>query len=280
MAGPNHFEISSNRTMTIHPTAVIHAATRIAEDVVIGAYAVIEDGVEIGAGTLVREHAVIRSGTILGAGCVVDAHVVLGGLPQDLSFNPATPTGVRIGNKVTFREGVTVSRATREGGFTEIGDSVMMMANSHVAHDCRLGRNVILANGVLMGGHVSIGAWSFLGGNAAVHQFCRIGESAMVGGVARASEDLPPFCIMAERNGLVGLNLVGLQRRGFSREVIRDLKQLYHLVYAVAGRPRVLAEAALKDGMARTDQGRQFLEFIAAQSRKAIMRPRGGRGDE
>ena len=136
--------------MKTHPTAVIHQATRIAEDVIVGAYAVIEDGVEIGRGTLIREHAIIRSGTILGAGCVVDSHAVLGGLPQDLAFNPATPSGVRVGDRVTCREGVTINRATGEGCFTEIGDNAFLMANSHVGHDCKVASDVVLANNVML----------------------------------------------------------------------------------------------------------------------------------
>lgn len=260
--------------MKAHSTAVIHEATRIPDDVIIGPYSVIEDGVEIGEGTIIREHVVIRSGTILGSSCIVDAHTVLGGLPQDLGFNPATPTGVRIGDNVSFREGVTINRATVEGQFTEIGDNTMFMANSHVGHDCKVGENVIFANGVLLGGKVTIGAHTFLGGNAAVHQYCRIGESSMIGGLARVSQDMPPFCIMAERNELIGLNLIGLQRRGVPRDVIRELKKLYQIVFAVQGRPRVLAEAALKDGLAESDQGRQFLEFMIAESKKGVMRPR------
>ncbi len=265
--------MDSRKEMKAHPTAVIHEATRIGKDVVVGAYAVIEDGVEIGDGCLIREHAVIRSGTILGTGCVVDSHVVLGGLPQDLGFSPATPSGVRVGNHVTFREGVTINRASREGAFTEIGDHCFLMANSHMGHDCRLGSRVILANGVLLAGHVSVGSFTFIGGNAGVHQFIRIGESAMVGGMGRVSEDMPPYCLMAERNELKGLNLIGLQRRGFDRETIKELKKLFHLIFDVPGRPRILAEGALKDGVAQSEQGRQFLEFIAAESKKLVMRP-------
>jgi len=262
--------------MNLHPTAVIHKATRLAEDVTIGAYAVVEDGVEIGHGTVIREHAVIRAGTILGSRCVVDAGTVLGGLPQDLSFDPRTPSGVRIGNNVIFREGVTINRATAEGQFTVIGNDCYFMAASHVGHDCRVGNRVVLANSVLLAGKVVVGDHVFFGGASAVHQFCRIGESAMIGGLARVSEDTPPFCIMAERNELIGLNLVGLKRRGFERETIRELKMLYHLIYNVVGRPRVLAEGALRDGMAKTDAGRHFLEFMAADSKKQVMRPRGG----
>lgn len=263
--------------MKCHPTAVIHEATRIFGEVTVGAYAVIEDGVEIGPGTVIREHAVIRSGTILGRNCVVDSHTVLGGLPQDLSFDPATPSGVRVGGNVTFREGVTVNRATREGKFTEIGNNCLLMATSHVGHDCVVGNNVILANAVLLAGKVTVGDFTFIGGSAAVHQFCRVGESAMIGGLARVTQDLPPFCMMAERNQLVGLNLIGLKRRGFERETIKEIKRLYHLIYGVEGRPRILAAAALKDGMAVTPEGLRFLEFMSAESPKQVMRPREAR---
>ncbi len=260
--------------MNRHPTALIHSAARLAPDVVVGAYAVIEDGAEIGRGCRIGEHAVIRTGSILAAGCVVDAHAVIGGLPQDLSFAPATPSGVRVGEGVTFREGVTVNRATAPGGFTEVGAGSLLMANSHVGHDCRLGRRVVLANGVLLAGRVTVGDYAFIGGGAAVHQHVRIGESVMVSGLSRASEDLPPFCLAAERNELIGLNLVGLQRRGFDRDTIRELKALFRLVYGGAGRPRELAAAALADGTARTPQGRTFLEFVATPGKKGLMRPR------
>ena len=262
--------------MPNHPTAVIHEATRIPEDVTIGAYAVIEDGVELGSGCIIRDHALIRSGTILGQRCIIDSHAVVGGLPQDLSFNPATPSGVRIGNNVTIREGVTINRATFEGQFTEVGDNSMLMANSHLGHDCKVGRNVILANNVMLAGKVSVGDYTFIGGGAGIHQFCRIGQSAMLSGLSRVSQDVPPFCMMAERNELIGLNLVGLKRRGFEREAIKELKMLYHLVYSMEGRPGILAEGALKDGMAKSDIGRQFLEFLMGESSKGVMRPRKG----
>lgn len=259
--------------MQAHPTAVIHTATRLAESVTVGAYAVIEDGVEIGPGTIIREHAVIRTGSVIGENCVIDAHAVVGGLPQDLHFNPSTPTGVRLGKGVVLREGVTVNRATQEGAFTELGDNCYLMACSHVGHDCRVGRNVVLANAVLLAGRVSVGDHSFIGGAAAVHQFCRIGESAMVGGLARVSQDMPPFCIMAERNELVGLNLIGLQRRGMSRETIRELKRVYRDVLC-AERPREAAAALLAGNPELGAQARQLLAFVEAPSRKGLMRPR------
>ena len=261
--------------MQAHPTAVIHSATRLAEDISVGAYAVIEDGVEIGAGCIIREHAVIRSGSILGAQCVVDAHAVVGGLPQDLHFKPSIPSGVRLGDRVVLREGVTISRATREGTFTEIGADAFLMACSHVGHDCRVGKHVVLANAVLLAGHVQIGDHSFIGGAAAVHQHGRIGESAMVSGLSRASMDMPPFCMMAERNELIGLNLLGLKRRGFSREVIRELKRLYQEVLC-ASSPREAATRLLAGEASWSAQGRQLLEFVAAPTRRGLVRPRRG----
>lgn len=253
---------------------MIHPATRLHETVRIGAYAVIEDGVQIGAGTLVREHAIIRAGTEIGENCRIDAHAVLGGLPQDTRFDPATASGVRIGNEVVIREGVTINRAVEEGTFTEVGDRAFLMANSHVGHDCRVGEQVVLANGVLLAGRVTVGAHAFIGGAAAIHQFCRIGESCMVGGLARVSEDLPPYCLMAERNALSGLNLVGLRRRGFSAEEIRELKTLYRRVFTASGSPKAMAHAASEEGLAQTRPGQAFLAFLCADSHKGLMRPK------
>ena len=260
--------------MPQHPTAVIHKATRIDETTTIGPYAVIEDGVEIGPRCVIREHAVLRAGTVLGARCHIDAHAVVGGLPQDLSFHPSTPSGVRLGDGVVLRENVTISRATAEGAFTEIGAGSMLMACAHVGHDCRVGEHVILANNVLVAGKVSIGDHVFVGGGAAFHQFVRVGESAMVSGLSRCAIDLPPFCITAERSELIGLNLVGLKRRGFERESIRELKKLYHLVFATEGRPGVLAGGILADGVAVTEEGKRFLRFLTEESKRGVMRPR------
>lgn len=260
--------------MAQHATAVIHEATRLDDSVSVGAYAVIEDGVELGPGCLIREHAVVRCGSVLGAECVVDAHAVVGGLPQDLGFSPKTPSGVRLGDKVVLREGVTINRATEEGAFTEIGTGSYLMAGAHVGHDSVIGRHVILANDVLIAGKVRMEDHVFAGGAAVFHQFCRIGESAMVSGGSRVSVDVPAFSLTAERNELIGLNLIGLRRRSFARETIGELKKLFRLVYATDGRAGVIAGGLLKDGVAQTAEGRHFLEFLAAESHRGVMRPR------
>jgi UDP-N-acetylglucosamine acyltransferase len=260
-------------SVSIHPTAVIHNATRLAPTVSVGPYAVIEDGVELGEGTVVRAHAVIRSGTITGAHCVIDSHAVVGGLPQDIRFDPKTPSGVRLGDGVQLREGVTVHRATREGVFTEVGAGAFLMANAHVGHDCIVGANAILANNVMLGGFVSVGASAFLGGAAAIHQHVRIGESAMIGGVARCSQDVAPFVMMAERDEVSGLNLVGLKRRGFSRETIRGLKRAFHGVFDGGGNPRKRAAALLEEAWSEEEAvAVQFLQFFL-EGKRGFARP-------
>lgn len=251
----------------IHATAVVHPSTRLGEGVAIGPYAVIEDGVELGDRTIVRSHAVVRAGSILGPGCIVDSHAVVGGLPQDLHFDPRTPSGVRVGEGVTIREGVTIHRATTEGVFTEVGEGVFLMANAHVAHDCVVGAHAILANNVMLGGFVRVGEHAFLGGGAAIHQGVRIGESAMVGGLARVALDIAPFSMMAERNELIGLNLVGLKRRGFGREAIRALKLAFAKLFAETGNLRTRAGELMETSLRDVPEASRFLEFFGEPSR-------------
>ncbi|HEY4302798.1 MAG TPA: acyl-ACP--UDP-N-acetylglucosamine O-acyltransferase [Candidatus Didemnitutus sp.] len=235
--------------MTIHPTALV------------------EEGVEVGTGCIIHAYAIIKRHTILGPGVVVHPFAVIGGDPQDLRFDPATKSGVRIGARTVVRESVTISRATRAGAWTEIGEDCFLMASAHVAHDCVVGNRVILANAVLLAGHVTIGDHAFFGGVALVHQFVRIGESTMISGVTRALQDVPPYTIAAERNEVIGLNLVGLRRRGFGRETIGELKEAFRHVYFTAGNIRTIARGALDSGRFKSDEARRFLEFFAGGKR-------------
>ena len=246
--------------MSIHPTAII------------------EDGATLGAGCVIHAHAIITGHCELGSGVVVHPFAVIGGDPQDLGFDPATASRVRIGARTVLREHVTVNRATKAGGATEVGEDCYLMAGSHVAHDCRLGDRVILANAVLLAGHVSIGERAFVGGAAAMHQFCRIGESAMVGGLGRITRDVPPFTMATERDELIGLNIVGLRRRGFRPPVVAELKRASREVCRSAGNPRDLAAAALGGGGYASDEARRFLDFFAA-GRRGFLRARTGGAD-
>jgi UDP-N-acetylglucosamine acyltransferase len=239
----------------------------LADSIQIGPFAVIEGGVEIGKGTRVEAHAIIRTGVMIGEHCVVDCHAVIGGLPQDPRIDPGIVSGVQIGNKVVLREGVTRHRGSKEGMFTRVGNNCYIMANAHVAHDCQIGENVTIANGVLLAGHVHIGTHAFLGGAAAFHQFARVGESAMISGLSRVSRDAPPFCMVAERDELIGLNLVGLKRRGKSLEVIRALKSAFREAFRAEGRLRERVEVMLAKPEYAFDEVQGFLSFLLEAKR-------------
>ena len=237
------------------------------------ATAIVEAGATLGSDVVLRAGAIIRSGTVLGDRVVVHSYAVIGGEPQDLRFDPATPSGVAVGEGTTIREFVTINRATRAGTSTTVGPGCFLMAGVHLAHDVRLGEAVILANNVLLAGHVAVGDRTFIGGGAAVHQFCRIGEGAMVAGLARITEDVAPFTMVAERDEVIGLNLVGLKRRGVSRAAIQQLKEAFRRVYFTPGNIRAVAAQALAELAAGEPEARRFLEFFAG-GKRGFVRPR------
>jgi UDP-N-acetylglucosamine acyltransferase len=248
--------------MQIHPTALI------------------EDGARLGAGCVIHAYALITRHCELGDGVVVHPFAVIGGEPQDLSFNAGTPSGVRIGARTVIREHVTISRATKAGAATEVGSDCFLMAACHVAHDCRIGSNVVIANAVLLAGHVRIGERAFLGGGAVIHQFCRIGEGAMIGGGARISRDIAPFCLATERNGVIGLNVVGLRRRGLKREVVDEIKRAFRALDAPVGNLREIAASILQRGTFTSAEARSFLEFFQGGKRGFARARRGVVADE
>lgn len=262
----------------IHPTAIVDSSVTIPADCSVGPYSIIECDVSMESGCRIDGHVTLRSGTRLGKNVVVHPGAVLGGPPQDLGFDESIRSGVVIGEGTVIREGVTVSRSSREGAETRIGARCFLMAGSHVAHDCVLEEGVILANLVMLAGHVAVGLYSFLGGSAGIHQFCRIGESVMVGGNASITFDLPPFTMVADRNRMAGLNLIGLKRRKFDREAIADIKRCFAAVYATGASPRAAAAKAVEEGVATTPEGRRFLEFFEG-GKRGFARPERGEGD-
>jgi UDP-N-acetylglucosamine acyltransferase len=247
--------------MQIHPTALI------------------EDGARLGAGCIIHAHALIRQHCELGEGVVVHPFAVIGGDPQDLSFDAGTASGVRIGARTVIREHVTISRATKAGASTEVGSDCFLMAACHVAHDCRIGSHVVIANAVLLAGHVQIGDRAFLGGGAVIHQFCRIGEGAMIGGGARISRDIAPFCLATERNAVIGLNVVGLRRRGLKREVVDEIKRAFRALSTPVGDLREIAASILQRGTFTSAEARSFLEFFRGGRRGFARARRVGAAD-
>jgi UDP-N-acetylglucosamine acyltransferase len=245
----------------IHPTAHIHATARV------------ETGASVGAHCIIHAHAIVLRHCHLADGVVVHPFAVIGGDPQDLHFDPKTPSWVSVGAQTTIREHVTISRATRENAATEVGTGCYLMASSHVAHDCVLGDGVILANAVLLGGHVRVEERAFVGGGAVVHQHCRIGRLAMVGGGSRISQDVPRYCMTAERNALIGLNIVGLRRNGVKQPAVRELKAALRSVLGQAGNASQAAAAALSEDRYASSEAAQFLQFFQG-GRRGFTRPR------
>ena len=229
--------------------------------------AIIENGVQLGADCEVHAYAIIKRGAVLGARVVVHSFAVVGGDPQDLKFDRVTPSGVRIGADTTIRENVTVNRSTCPGGFTEVGEDCLLMAACHIAHDCIVGSHVVFANNVMIAGHVAIGDHAFFGGGVGIHQFCRIGENVMISGHASVTRDVPPCVMAAERDEVIGLNLLGLKRRGFSRAAIVELKDAFRVVYFTPGNIRDVAAGALAAGEFSTPEARHFLEFFTGGKR-------------
>ncbi|PLX85976.1 MAG: acyl-[acyl-carrier-protein]--UDP-N-acetylglucosamine O-acyltransferase [Desulfuromonas sp.] len=227
----------------IHPTAIIHEGARIADGVEIGPYAVIGEHVSIASGTTIGPHAVIEGWTEIGRGNRIFQFASVGAAPQDLKFGDEK-SWLRIGDRNTIREFTTLHRGTESGGGeTVVGSDCLFMAYSHVAHDCRVADRVILANGATLAGHVEVGEQAIFGGLSAAHQFARIGCHAMISGGAMVTQDIAPFTIaQGDRAKTVGINTIGLERRGFSPEAIRGIKRAFKLVF----RSKLRTEEALE----------------------------------
>jgi len=255
----------------IHPTALIHPKARLDPTVRVGPYAIIDEGVEIGPGCEVGPQVYLTGLTSIGARNRFCAGCVIGEAPQDLKYN-GEPTRLRIGDENVFREHVTVHRSNKVGEDTVIGSHNFLMANSHVAHNCRLGDYLILANGALLGGHVTLDDRAFISGNCVIHQFVRVGTLALMQGSSAISKDLPPYTVARGRNGICGLNTIGLRRAGLTPAERLELKQLYRALFRGGQHLRAaLANAREKFSSA---PGRVMLDFLAA-SRRGICRDVG-----
>ncbi len=253
----------------IHPTAIISPSAVLASDVDIGPYAIVEGGVLIGSGCRIAAHAQVLRGVTMGSGNVVDRGAIIGGDPQSLSFDTALPSGVRIGDRNVFREHVTVHRSAAANGATVIGSDNFLMAGCHLGHDAAAGDHNVLANHVLIAGHVTIGDRCFLGGGSVFHQFIRIGDLAMVQGNSGFSKDIPPFCIGCQINRVEGLNVVGLRRAGVDSAARLELKRAWAATYLSVLGPVKGAAAALNDAQWSV-AALKFLGFIADSGPKGV----------
>lgn len=260
----------------IHPTATIDPAARLAADVEVGPNCVVSGEVELGAGTVLGAGVVVEGPTRIGKNCRLAHHAVVGSVPQDLKYKGGRSL-VEIGDSNVIREFVTINRATEEGAKTVVGNGNLLMAYVHLAHDCVIGNNVILANAVNLAGYVTIYDSACVGGLTPIHQFVRIGRHSFIGGGSRVPKDVPPF-VRAAGNPLrvVGLNSVGLMRKGFTQEVRLELKRLYRLFFR-SGLNTSQALARIEAELSDIPEVKEFVQFVRSSERGV---ERGGEGTE
>lgn len=264
--------------MAIDPTARVAEGARIAEGVDIGPYCLVGSQVALAAGTRLIGHVVITGVTTIGEGTVVYPFASLGTPPQSVHYRGGA-TRLVIGAGCELREGVTMNTGTEDGGgVTRVADRCTFMVGSHVGHDCQVGSHVILANNVVLGGHVSVGDHTFLGGHVAIHQYVRIGEGVMMAGMSAARDDIIPFGFALGQTGaLVGLNIVGLRRRGATRPEMHRLRRAYRLLFFVEGRIADRIDAVEREFKDDPLVGK-MIAFIRAGGKRPLMRPRPRRG--
>jgi UDP-N-acetylglucosamine acyltransferase len=262
----------------IHPTAIVAPEAVLADDVAIGPYCVIGERVVLGAGVDLKSHVVIDGRTTIGARTRIFPFASIGFETQDLKYK-GEPSSLEIGQDNTIREHVTINPGTAGGGMvTRVGNHCLLMVGAHVAHDCQIGDHVILVNNATLGGHVVIEDHAILGGLSAVHQFVRIGRHAMVGGMSGVERDVIPYgVVIGDRARLTGINIVGMQRRGFTRDAIQGLRSAYQFLFSEGGtfNDRVADAAERFGGIGPVDD---IIAFIRADSSRAICQPKGSNG--
>jgi len=251
----------------IHPTVIVSPDAEIEKDVEVGPYSVIGENVFIGKGTVIGPHVTIDPYVTIESDCKIFQYAAIGAHPQSLKFN-GEKTYVKIGRKTIIREFVTIHRGTEfGGGVTEIGEENFLMAYTHIAHDCKTGRNVVLSNNATLAGHIIIGKYATIGGLVAIHQFVNIGDYAFVGGKSAVVKDIPPYVIASgDRAKLHGMNTIGLKRSGFSKETLTALKKVYRIIFRIG----LTMNEAMERVHAEVEQIPEvikFIEFIKASER-------------
>ncbi|HEV2454812.1 MAG TPA: acyl-ACP--UDP-N-acetylglucosamine O-acyltransferase [Verrucomicrobiae bacterium] len=260
----------------IHPSAIIHPKAKLDNTVRVGPYAVIDEGVELGPNCVIGPHVYLTGLSKIGAGNAFHAGCVIGDAPQDLKYKNE-PTGLRIGDNNVFREHVTIHRSTKTTDETVIGSRNFLMQHSHVAHNCAIGNDTIIAGGALLAGHAVVQDRAFVSGNCLVHQFCRVGALAMMQGGSAISKDLPPFCVALRENEMCGLNVVGLRRAGISAADRVELKQLYKLLFRSGKNFREALEEAQKSFSSAS--AKILLDFVSGARRGIVADSGKARGD-
>ena len=252
--------------MQIHPSAIVSPKAKLEAGVIVGPYSIIGDNISIGADTVIGAHCVIEGNTAIGKGCEIFTGAVIGSRPQDLKFKGEN-VFLEIGSNNIIREYCTLNPGTGEGGKTIVGDNNLLMAYSHIAHDCRVGSGCILANNSTLAGHVSIEDRAVVGGIVAIHQFVRIGMLSIIGGCSKVVQDIPPFSTCDGHPARVyGLNLIGLRRKGVSRESIKQIDQAFKLIFNSGLSPKHAILRVEKE-LVKTEEITYLVNFIKSSER-------------
>lgn len=259
--------------MSIHPTAIVHPNAKIGSNVSIGPYSIVGEYVTLSDNVVLHSHVVVEGRTSVGEGTRIFPFASIGHAPQDLKFH-GEESQLIIGKNNMIREHVTMNPGTESGGMvTKVGDNGLFMMACHIAHDCQIGNNVIMANNATLGGHVHAGDFAFIGGLAAVHQFVRIGDHAVIGGMSGVENDVIPYGrVKGERAFLAGLNLIGLERRGFGKDDIRVLQKAYNQLFADDGTMEQRLEQVEKD-FAGQPQVMELIKFAREKTRFPLCQP-------
>ena len=262
----------------IHPTAIVDSNARLGDNVEIGPYCIVGGDVELGAGTKLLTHVVVEGRTRIGNNTTIYPFASIGHQPQDVKYK-GEPSRLEIGADCVIREHATISPGTESGRMlTRVGERCLIMIGAHVAHDCTIGNNVILVNNVALAGHCIIGDHAIVAGQSAVHQFVRIGDHAFVGGMTGMESDLIPFGMaIGNRAHLAGLNLVGLKRRGFSREQIHSLRSAYRTLFSGDGNLKDRLPA-VESQFSNDPNVMLMVNFIREAGERAVCTPRQGNG--
>lgn len=265
---------------TIHPTAVVDPKATLGSGVTIGPYCCIGPAVELGDDVILRSHAVVDGQTKIGPRTEIFPFTSVGLRPQDLKYK-GEKSRLVIGSDTVIRESVTVNPGTEGGGMiTRVGDHCLLMVGAHIAHDCQVGNHVIMANNATLAGHVAVGDFAIIGGLSAVHQFVRIGAHAMIGGMTGVDHDVIPYgSVLGERGRLAGLNVVGLKRRGFTRDQLHNLRAAYRMLFEESGTDtvadrvdRVVKEFGKDGGVG------EMVDFITTDSPRGLTQAKPGNG--
>jgi len=263
----------------IHPHTYIHPNAKLATNVKIDPFSVIHPNVEIGEGTWIGSNVTIMEGARIGKNCRIFPGAVIAAIPQDLKFDNEATT-VEVGDNTTIREFVTINRGSKDRWVTKVGNNCLIMAYSHIAHDCKVGNNCIMSNNTQMAGHVTVGDFAILGGMCAIHQFVQIGQHAFVSGGSLVSKDVPPY-IKAGRTPLsyAGVNSIGLKRRGFSLDSINQILDIYRIIYNKSLNT-TQALNFIEEELPATDERDEIITFIRDSGRGIIKRFIKGNTDD